>query len=129
MPLDVCVQNCKSGTPKELLFAGTLELQGPVVAGKLDFNSWWTKAFGIPILHLGFLTVGLAVPFANPTVLSAISMGGRVCLGRQDVCVPPPGGNAVAGNLIAGAAYMGVNFDPTKADENYVFVAITEVSI
>jgi hypothetical protein len=129
MPLDICVQNCKSGTPKELYFAGSLELDGASVAGTLEFNSWWAKAFGIPILHLGFLRVGLAVPFATPTVISALSLGGRVCLGRQDVCVPPPGGNAVSGNLIAGAAYMGVNFDPTKADENYVFVAITEVSI
>jgi hypothetical protein len=130
MPLVVCVQNCKSeGVATNLNFVGRLQLDGVTMDGTLKFNSWWKEALGIPILHLGHLQVGLTVAQANPTAINAISIGGRVCLGKATACVPTADGTLADGLSIAGAAYMGVNFNPEKSDDNYVFVAITETNL
>jgi len=84
---------------------------------------WWRNAFGIPILHLADLRVGLAVPVATPTVINAFAPGGRFCLGKQKVCT-----EGAAGSQIAGATYLGINFDP-EANENYIFVALSAASL
>ena len=123
LPVDVCVQNCKSATPYNLLFQGELETTGTVLAGTVSMFGWWRNAFGIPILHLADLRVGLAVPVATPTVINAFAPGGRFCLGKQKVCT-----EGAAGSQIAGATYLGINFDP-EANENYIFVALSATSL
>jgi len=123
MPLTVCVDKCNAEKPYLLHFTGALESSGGDLSGSLAMFGWWRRAFGSPIVHLGDLKIDLTVPMAAPTTVNKIAPGGRFCLGTESACI-----DEVGDNRIAGAAYLGLNFDP-ESNENYIFAAISETTL
>jgi len=123
MPLTVCVDKCNAEKPYLLHFTGALESSGGDLSGSLAMFGWWRRVFGAKTLHLGDLKIDLTVPMAAPTTVNKIAPGGRFCLGTESACI-----DEVGDNRIAGAAYLGLNFDP-ESNENYIFAAISETTL
>ena len=126
---DICVDDCTKPTRRFINLQGELLVAQTAVAttlsGELAMNGWWSNAFGSKMLNIGDLKFRLGLDMKTaPPVPTELELGGRVCLGKKEVCVDK---TEKSGNYINALAYGG--FSVTDPNQNYFLGMLSETTL
>ena len=75
-----------------LIFQGRVAMTvgvGVRLDGDMEMIGTWNRAFGVPFLHLSDIMAGVSLTLVPPPLLLAptrLKLGGRACVGSQQVC-------------------------------------------
>eukprot|EP00755_Sulcionema_specki_P002194 Sspe_Gene.3372::Locus_1110_Transcript_2_2_Confidence_0.667_Length_4186::g.3372::m.3372 len=91
-----------------------------MMRGKVVMDGWWTKALGLPFLHIGDVVLGIGVDL-KVLVPTELLVGGAVCLGKETNCL------AGTGPRVAGRAYVSVS--ATAPEGNWFVVMLGRLTV
>jgi hypothetical protein len=125
----ICTKGCSAAIPEYLYFFGQVRVETKSVAGVppvgrlggvLTLDGDLRRVFGIPFLHVTYLTMGATFQMATLPFPDSFTIGGSGCIGSESACFDGKG------TSIQADLYLGI--DAVDPNRNFFFAGFTEVT-